>query len=443
MKSFLLGSIYVSVAASLAIGQTTVLHVDPAITTPGNGLSWANAKKTLQDALDIVNNNSGDYEIRLAGDATSPMLYKPDEAVDFSLTPGDRNLYFLVRTGLTIRGGYDSSTGSQDPEYFISVLSGDIGTPSDEADNSIQVVRALDSSSGDIELSSLVIEDSFPTMFVGNFGVDLSAINATVTLSDVRIRRHGAGGLSIYASSINLVRTIIEDNKLQGGGALGGYEGGSVFLQDCIVRNNEGDGAAVAGLDIATTGTVQVIHCLVADNVGQMAGGVRIVQPESLLLLRSVIHGNIATGIPGDPHTPSWFGGMWLEGNTNDSVANMWYCYVSDNHSAGDTGGMHCRFFLQFFANNCAFKDNTAFTRGGAIWSLKNGLHLVNCTLTDNFVGEPDDGGGVYYTALSASSPSRGAQSATPSSGATTTALAQTPSTTRGNAPRMSTPTAC
>ena len=104
----------------------TTIYVDASATGANVGTSWQDAFTSLQPALAAA--LTGDDIWVAAG------TYKPGN---------NRAATFQLISGVEIYGGFPVGGGdfaSRDPELNPTVLSGDIGTPSNNADNSYHVV---------------------------------------------------------------------------------------------------------------------------------------------------------------------------------------------------------------------------------------------------------------------------------------------------------------
>jgi len=104
------------------------VYVDDTATGVNNGTSWQDAFTDLQTALATVNSD----EIRVAQGT-----YKPTAGLD-------RTAGFQLKNGVNLRGEY-AGFGAPDPdardvELYETILSGDIGTPSNSSDNSYHVI---------------------------------------------------------------------------------------------------------------------------------------------------------------------------------------------------------------------------------------------------------------------------------------------------------------
>lgn len=109
-------------------GQTTIFvnKFNPGITQ--DGTSWNTAFSSLQDALAIADDSN---EIWVTAGT-----YLPDEG-------SDREKSFKINKGVKIYGGFYGTETSLDERNFnenITILSGDIGIPTDSTDNSYSII---------------------------------------------------------------------------------------------------------------------------------------------------------------------------------------------------------------------------------------------------------------------------------------------------------------
>ncbi|MDH7914147.1 choice-of-anchor Q domain-containing protein [Winogradskyella sp. SYSU M77433] len=177
----------------IGFSQTT-FYVD--VSRPdntGDGLSWATAKKDLQNALDLV--VDGD-EVRVASGT-----YHPNSAPGTTLT-NPTEFYFWMNTNIKLKGSYDPSTNTQDFSN-PSILSGDLGTT-----NTVHVLVTTN-------LNNTALVEGFT--ITGGAAVYNSG---SVTIGGHTLQYREGGGMYNASSSPNLVNVTFYNNSAStyGGG---------------------------------------------------------------------------------------------------------------------------------------------------------------------------------------------------------------------------------
>jgi hypothetical protein len=198
------------------------IHVDAGSDQNGYGHSWANAFANIQDALDFA--RPGDT-IKVAQGT-----YYPD--VGSTQVDNDRTATFLLKSGVTLFGGYASGGdefSESDPEFFPTILSGDI----DQNDG-----------------PNFTNTDGNSFHILTGTGVDDSAVldGFTITAGNARS--------SEIANSSR-------------GGALFCNGSGSPTFANCIFISNQGNIGAVAYLNRASPGFT---NCSFIGNQGGFGG---------------------------------------------------------------------------------------------------------------------------------------------------------------------------
>jgi predicted outer membrane repeat protein len=240
--------------------KATIKYVKADATGLNNGTSWADAYTSLQSV-------TGGDTIWVANG-----VYKPT-------TTTDRNISFQFY-GKKLFGGFvgnETSLNQRDFSTFQTVLSGDIGIPGDNTDNSYHVIKYVNSST---------------TEFIDGFRI--TGGNANLPLTN-----EGIGGgiyLEWLQSQISVRNCLISENNALYGGGIGTREATPIIL-NCIFRNN----TAIAGgaLDLGgTTGGCIMEECSFYNNRASEDGGA-ISFKKQLQIGACTFSGNQATGSGG------------------------------------------------------------------------------------------------------------------------------------------------
>jgi len=312
----------------------TVLRVDAAVPTGGDGTTWADAFGDLQEALDAAAGLPAPVEIWLASGTYVPSL--PTSAAD------PRTVLFLLPPDVSLRGGF--AGGEEHPDERVpgtspAVLSGDLlgddlpgfANRSDNAYRVLQTVSSLtpvvverltitggnangttNRGGGMLAGSSSAIPRVEEVLFVENeainggaFSADRScALNACTFRSNRASFGGGAIGLVISLDWITVTNSLFEDNHAQVGGALHAFyagvaaasctflenvatsgvggalaEGtpGAMGLNNCIFWHNQdptgtGEGAQLWGVGLGSISGTFLEHCNVSGWTGALGG---------------------------------------------------------------------------------------------------------------------------------------------------------------------------
>ena len=331
-----------------ARAQTT-WRVDDNAPLEGDGTSWEDAFKYLQDALELA--ESGD-EIRVAGGT-----YKPDQDEDDpnTATPGDRTATFALIDGVQIKGGYagwwvdPDVPGTRDIGLYASVLSGDL-LDNDYCDslddNSYHVVSAW----AEDEITTAAVLDGFT----------ITAGNADDDTDDCEGPGYGSGA-GLY------------------------NEEGSPEVRNCTFVRNQSRcyGAGMANFDATDPSSQPIIlNCVFEENwAGKGATG------------ESTGGGGIYNG-DGDDGSSGY--------GRDPTIGNCLFVYNKVGHNREDhwhDGGGICNDNSDPNVFNCIFIGNSVENNGGAIANrFDSSPTITNCTIVENEAGYfgPGYGGGIY-----------------------------------------------
>ncbi len=207
------------------------IFVNQNATGNNDGTSWANAYTDLKTA--ISNSTSGDTLWIKTG------IYKPGTL---------RTDGFGLKPNITLLGGFignETQANQRDFVHNITVMSGNIGDESTNADNSHHVFN-LSSNCSNAKVDGVHICDG----------------NANTS------SHWGGGGIYLYNSgTVTFSNCVIHNNGAQYGGAAMTYYNANVFFENVIFYQNTGYyyGAVIQSF----SGNPTLINCLVANNTCQ------------------------------------------------------------------------------------------------------------------------------------------------------------------------------
>ncbi|SFF27475.1 beta strand repeat-containing protein [Spirosoma endophyticum] len=271
------------VGASLLTQAQTIRYVKPAATGTGNGSSWANASGNLQA---MINASVATDQVWVAGGT-----YKPT-------TGTDRNASFAMKIGVLIYGGFAGSETSLSQRPIIntttpssSILSGDLGTAGNIADNSYHVI------SNPMDLINTAVLDGF--IITGgnanggsstgsgggmyNPGND-SGLGASPTVRNCSFQGNSAGiggAMTNYGSATSnpvLVNCLFRGNSAIQGGAIYNYKNsgavGNPVLTNCSFQNNSAStsGGAIFNLGNFSNCAPVLTNCSFQNNSAPQGG---------------------------------------------------------------------------------------------------------------------------------------------------------------------------
>jgi len=236
------------------------IYVDANATGANDGLSWADAYNYLQDALAAAKTYD---EIRVAEG-----IYRPDASIAEPGGSGDRNATFQLVTGAAVKGGY-AGYAAPDPDARDiaaneTVLSGDIGTPDDNSDNSYHVVTG-----------ATVVIDGF-TIAGGN---------------DDRSYGEGGGMCNVWGNLIVTNCTFTQNFAYSGGGMYNGRYASST-ITNCTFRENSADYCGGGVYSSADTSTLT--NCTFTGNSAGSDGGAMYNAAGTPTLINCILWGDSA-----------------------------------------------------------------------------------------------------------------------------------------------------
>lgn len=302
------------------------LHVDADANGFATGACWDHAFPTLYDAIDALTTYTEVKMIKVAAGTYYP-------------TGGPYNGDNLImKDSVIYQGGYEydpvTSTETFDIQVNETILSGNIGDPAVNTDNSMNVLRAI--------------------------GTNVSAVADGFTIQE---------GNAYYSPNRGGAGVHVTD--------------GSATIRNCLIKNNiapAGPYGEQSGAGAKITGANPVFeNCVFENNTASNGGAVSIVDS---IKLYYVWDAQLAQYV--------WDTLKTVSGPTFKD------CNFSNNASTiGSGGAIHVRSRgKQGRFENCTFENNIAETSGGAIFfGARARLWFVNCQIRGNTAGT--NGGGL------------------------------------------------
>ncbi len=348
----------------LALSAQTRKYVDINGTPAGAATSWATACNDLQ----LVINNAG------AGDTiwVAQGVYKPRRPANKldTIDANNRDNAFVLKANVHIYGGFagnEAIFSQRDWNAYPTILSGDIGTPGNSADNCYHVVV----SSGNVGTACL---DGF-TITKG-----YANVGSVIVVNGHSISRNEGGGLYIRDSSPILSHLVIDSNMaiVEGGGIC--CVNSSLVLTDVVfsrnTSNNYGGGMQIlfstpvltnvifekntagsngGGIDCSNNSTLKLTNGVFVENSANRTGGFHNTNGANAILTNVLVINN---------YSDSYGGGISNVGSTL-TLTNITVCNnISTSINSYDIGGV--------------YNSGTLFVRNSIIWGNKKGAAVSN-----------------------------------------------------------------
>jgi hypothetical protein len=329
-----------------------------------NGSSWANASGDLQMMMDQLAALGGGT-VKLAAGTYKPR-YEPnsDGTTNYATVSGSRDVAFILREGVKVEGGYDSSTGNRNIATNITTLSGDFADD-DEIDVDVDASPAVSISNNTENAYHVVLAVNIPA----NSGTALDGLTI-------------AGGSSTpdYTSPSPPILDIDQNY----GGGIYNHNASPVLTNVTLSRNiaNGGNGGGMYNYNASPTLT----HVTISDNVATNGGGMYN-EASSPVLTDVTITGNTA-GNEG--------GGMY----NLDSSPTLINVTIAENNSLDGSGGGMYNETSSPTLTDVTIADNFSVMDGGGMYNEASSPVLTDVTITDN-IADGDGGGGIYNEASS------------------------------------------
>jgi predicted outer membrane repeat protein len=258
--------------------QAVALYVDDDAPIGGDGSTWDEALRFLQDALLAAGPG---VRVKVAGG-----IYRPDASSAHPDGTGDRETSFILADGVRILGGY-AGQGAADPDernpdLYETMLSGDLNGDdgpnfTNYEDNSRHIVVAGDTVSRTAVLDGLTIRaghadgDTADPLVAG--GAGLLCDGADLVIRDCRFTANltgRAGGALYTRDGTPLIVDCLFDGNAGGYGAALNARTGHPRAANCRFLQNASDWHGGA---IANEATLRLANCFFAGNRAALGGG--------------------------------------------------------------------------------------------------------------------------------------------------------------------------
>lgn len=353
---------FLGLAAGLALvgsASGAPIRVNAASPVLGNGSSWGQAMPHLKDALAAA--QFGD-EIWIAAGT-----YYPDTTGAHPDGTADRTLSFEMKNGIAIFGGFagnETVRTQRNAATNRTILSGDIGVPSDHGDNSYSVVRA------DNVANTAIID-----------GVTIKFGQANVGTGQVVPNSQGGGIYIVGGAGPVITECRFEDNFAQGGAGISINSTTGTQVQRCTFTRGYGY-LRGGGIEILDCLGVLVLDCVFDQNKSYFGGGTYGNFFSEARVERCRFKGNISVN----------GGAMFQAGFSLMTTVNCWFIQnVAQQltfYQSSFDGGAIKNWCTSSTFTNCVFVGNAANGRGGVIFDAGpsgSSATLTNCTVYGNW----------------------------------------------------------
>jgi gliding motility-associated-like protein len=329
--------------SSIYPGSQGRIYVNKEATSGNNnGVSWAHAFISLQDALAATGTCAAHVEIWVAKGT-----YKPT-------TTTDRTISFVMKNKVAIYGGFagtETLVSQRNWTTNVTILSGDLlgddAGFNNNSENSYNVIK----NSG---LNNTAILDGF----------SIKEGNANGTNPQNR-----GGGMYNSGSSPTITNCSFSGNNAS-------FDGGGIYNNNnsspnIINCSFDGNNAYMGGGMYNYSSSPTISDCRFSGNTSYFDGGGMYNNSfSSPILTNCKFSGNVST---------RWGGGLF---NYNSSPL-LTNCSFAGNTSTSVGGGVSNVYSSPTFTN-CSFAGNTSGDYGGGMWNEFSSPTIVNCSFNGN-----------------------------------------------------------
>jgi hypothetical protein len=362
-----------------------------------DGTSWALAFASVQAGLDAavtkIPSVASACEVWVAAGT-----YKPTSGTDRAAT-------ILLRAKVGLYGGFtgtETRRATRNITTNVTILSGDIGTVGDAADNSYHVVTGVtdatidgftiaggnaNGGSTDNYGGGMYNSGSSPTVtnckFTSNsatsFGGGMYNSGSSPTVTNCTFTSNSAtngGGMYNSGSSPTVTNCKFTSNSATDGGGMFNFRYSSPVLTDCTFTSNSA--AYGGGMFNDFSSSPIVTSCAFATNTATEDGGGMYNNGDCSPIVTSCTFATNTATKDG--------GGMY---NYSSSPVVTRSAFTSN--SATNDGGMH-NYISSPTVTNCTFWGNQASVYSGALGNTQSSPTITNCTFNRNQAGVEGSG---------------------------------------------------
>jgi hypothetical protein len=232
------------------------IYVDSSKTLSGNGASWANAVKDLNQAFDQAYSCANAATIYVAKGTYKPTRsgYSANGTPASTINLSDKSIScFFIKDSMKIYGGYPSGGGTRNVQNNITLLSGDVqNTPSITADDVFHLVKSFSNSNSTV-LDGLTLSSANPRFAVGGTNIvstytlypyqggALAAINSSIKINECIISNNtavNAPGFLFFGGTPTITNCVFTKNTAQTYGPLYMKNVASAIIDNCVITQN-------------------------------------------------------------------------------------------------------------------------------------------------------------------------------------------------------------
>ena len=363
---------FVSEDTNACFWSPDIIYVDEDAVGCNSGLSWYHADPNLQRALQ----KAQEWDVNQIWVAEG--TYKPT-------TGSVKSISFELSDDIAIYGGFPPGGGTwneRNPNVYETILSGDIGTPVDQNDNSYHVVKCEN-------VYNAILD-----------GFTITAGNADATYLD-EPNRCGGG---IYCKNSSVIKvencTIIQNEGFYGGGIYN-YNLSSLTITNCSFSYNSAFHGGTLYNDYSSS-DVNITNCVFTVNTAKSYGGGIYNYQSSPALTNCAFSENHAVGYTFAGDTYGGIGGGIANYQSSPTLINCTFSGNSALVSSGNKGkggAIYNTYGSSPAITNCVFSGNLSDAIGGGLYNESSAPNITNCIFSGNKANV--DGGGVYNTSSS------------------------------------------